>query len=380
MHLRGEILIISSEYHPMPAAAASRVIPWVSVLESFCDNVTVLTSNNATKEKNNVERSFFSVPGNKTKLPFRLFQELLLGLDLGVRVFLKKDVRLCIITSPPFFMAFFCALFSKLSSKKYIFDVRDRYPRVLEDLGVIKLSSFLGKVLINVESWIYKEALQVTTVTNGLLEELRNDFPKIRFNLLRNGFDERIFDDEVLGTPKNSFFTVVYHGRLGRFYDLNSFIEVIKILEKLDSDIKFLLIGDFPLKLMNLKVSNIKILPMMELKDLSRNLAKCHLGICLLKNLPAMKNAFPAKSYDFIGAGLPQIVGPVGEFCDKITEHKTGIVVKDINPREIAQRIISLKNDKHSLMEMRANVLRIRKLFGRRGIAKTFFHSIETDI
>jgi glycosyltransferase involved in cell wall biosynthesis len=183
-----------------------------------------------------------------------------------------------------------------------------------------------------------------------------------------------------LGTPKNSFFTIVYHGRLGRFYDLNSFIEVIKILEKLDSGIKFLLIGDFPLKLMNLKVSNIKILPMMELKDLSQNLAKCHLGICLLKNLPAMKNAFPAKSYDFIGAGLPQIVGPVGEFCDKISEHKTGIVVMDINPQEIAKRIISLKNDKHSLMEMRANVLRIRKLFGRRGIAKTFFHSIETDI
>ena len=129
----------------MPAAGASRVIPMVSVLESFCDNISILTSNNA-KENNNVERSFFSVPSNKSKLPFRLLQELLLGIDLGIRIFFKKDVRLCVITSPPFFMASCCALFAKLSGKKYIFDVRDRYPKVLEDLGVLKLTSFLGEI------------------------------------------------------------------------------------------------------------------------------------------------------------------------------------------------------------------------------------------
>jgi len=379
VHLRGEILIVSSEFYPMPAAGASRVIPMVSVLESFCDNISILTSNNA-KENNNVERSFFSVPSNKSKLPFRLLQELLLGIDLGIRIFFKKDVRLCVITSPPFFMASCCALFAKLSGKKYIFDVRDRYPKVLEDLGVLKLTSFLGEILKNIESWVYGGAYQVTTITNGLLTELRNDFPDTCFNLLRNGFDEKVFGEEVLNIPKNQSFTVVHHGRLGRFYDLELFTQVIEMVEELDSEINFLLIGDFPPELLNLRVSNLKIHPMMELEDLSRNLVKCHIGICLLKNLPAMKNAFPSKSYDFIGAGLPQIVGPIGEFCDSISKNEAGIVMKDINPLGIAREIVNLKNDKQRLTKISNNVLKIRKVFGRREIAKSFFQSIKLDI
>ena len=119
---------------------------------------------------------------------------------------------------------------------------------------------------------------------------------------------------------------------------------------------------------------------MMELEDLSRNLVKCHIGICLLKNLPAMKNAFPAKSYDFIGAGLPQIIGPSGEFCDLISKHGAGIVLKDINPSEIAQEIVNLKNDNQRFFEMSDNVSNIRKFFGRREIVKSFFQSIKSKI
>ena len=92
MHLEGKILIVTSEYYPMPAAAAARIIPWVSELKLFCSKITVLTSNNASKEKTLIERSFFSVPNNKAKLFVRLVQELLLGLDLGLRILLKKEV------------------------------------------------------------------------------------------------------------------------------------------------------------------------------------------------------------------------------------------------------------------------------------------------
>jgi glycosyltransferase involved in cell wall biosynthesis len=359
----------------MPAAGASRVIPMVSVLESFCDRISVLTSNDA-KENNNVERSFFSVPSNKSKLPFRLLQELLLGIDLGIRIFLKRDVRLCIITSPPFFMASCCALFAKLSGKKYVFDVRDRYPRVLEDLGVLKLTGFLGKILKDIESWVYRGASQVTTVTNGLLTELRNDFPDTCFNLLRNGFDEEVFGEEVLNVSKNQSFTVVHHGRLGRFYDLQLFTQVIKTVEELDPEIKFLLIGDFPPELLNLRAGNLKILPMMELEDLSRNLVKCHIGICLLKNLPAMKNAFPAKSYDFIGAGLPQLVGPEGELGETISKCGAGVSFKKINPERIARAIIDIKSNPDMLLAMRNKVILDRKNYGRRKIAQSYFQSI----
>ena len=111
-------------------------------------------------------------------------------------------------------------------------------------------------------------------------------------------------------------------------------------------------------------------------EDLSKKLSTCHLGICLLRELPAMKNAFPAKSYDFIGAGLPQIVGPAGELYDFIANMGGGISFKKIIPEDIAHAIIDLKNDPQQLAEMRNKVISNRNNFGRRMVTKSYFNSL----
>lgn len=376
MRLNGKILIVSSEYFPIPAAGASRVIPWVNELLKLSFQPIVLSSSTVDKNDKLVEKSFFPTPSNKAALPVRLVQELLLGLDLGLRILLKKEVSLCIITSPPFFMACCCAFFAKISGVAYVFDVRDRYPRVLEDLGILELTSFLGKTLQGLEAWVYRGANHITTVTNGLLNELQREFPDVKFRLLRNGFDEEVFKDELLDSKKADCFTVVYHGRLGRFYDIDSYLKIIELVRKLEPSIRFLMVGDFPAKILLLKSPNLEILSMMNLEDLSKKLSTCHLGICLLRELPAMKNAFPAKSYDFIGAGLPQIVGPAGELYDFIANMGGGISFKKIIPEDVAHAIIDLKNDPQKLVEMRNKVISNRNNFGRRMMTKSYFNSL----
>ena len=94
MRLNGKILIVSSEYFPIPAAAASRVIPWVNELLKLSFRPLVLSSSTVDKNDKLVEKSFFPTPSNKAALPVRLVQELLLGLDLGLRILLKKEVPL----------------------------------------------------------------------------------------------------------------------------------------------------------------------------------------------------------------------------------------------------------------------------------------------
>ena len=376
MCLNGKILIVTSEYFPIPAAAASRVIPWVNELQKLSFQPLVMSSSTVDKNDKLVEKSFFPTPCNKAILPVRLVQELLLGLDLGLRIMLKKEVSLCIITSPPFFMACCCVFFAKISGVAYVFDVRDRYPRVLEDLGVLKLTSFLGKTLQGLEAWIYRGADHVTTVTNGLLNELQSEFPNVKFCLLRNGFDEEVFKDELFDIKKADCFTVVYHGRLGRFYDIDSYLKLIELVGELDPNTRFLMIGHFPKKVFSLKIPNLEILPMMNLEDLSKKLSTCHLGICLLRELPAMKNAFPAKSYDYIGAGLPQLVGPEGELGETISKNGAGVSFKKINLERIARTIIDIKNNPDMLRAMRDQVILDRKNYGRRKIAQSYFQSI----
>ena len=192
------------------------------------------------------------------------------------------------------------------------------------------------------ESWIYRRASIVSTVTEGLHNELINEFPKIKFSLLKNGFDEETFSKKLTETKKLSNFTIVYHGRLGRFYDTNAYLEIIEKVQCLDSDIRFLLIGNLPTRLHSLTCHNVT-LPAMSLEDLSRRISACHLGLCILKDLPAMKNAFPVKSYEFIGAGLPQLVGPLGELSKSISKLGMGVSFEKINPSQIAHSIVELK-------------------------------------
>jgi glycosyltransferase involved in cell wall biosynthesis len=234
----------------------------------------------------------------------------------------------------------------------------------------------LGRALQSLEAWVYNGAKQVTTVTNGLLTELRNEFPNVDVRLLRNGFDEEIFSKELLIQEKADFFTVVYHGRLGRFYDRDAYLKVIEIVGELDPEIRFLMIGDLPGELFLQQKANLKVLPMMNLENLSVKLASCQLGICLLRDLPAMKSAFPAKAYDYIGVGLPQLVGPEGELSETISKSGTGVSFKKVNPQRIARTIIEIKNNPDMLLAMRDKVILDRNNYGRRKIAQSYFQSI----
>lgn len=371
------MLIVSSEYTPMPAAAASRVLPWVDVLEGLGGTVRVLTSKSAEPNRPLVERSFFYAPCNRSNLIFRLTQEIFLGFDLGVRIFLKRrKTKCCLITSPPFFMACICSVFARCGGVPYFMDVRDRYPRVLVDLGVLSASGILHKTFSALERWVCSGAISLTTVTQGLKLEIVKAFPAKETHLLPNGYDEEVFTEDLLSVDKATDFTVVYHGRLGRFYDIADYMKVMNLVERADPSIRFLLIGDLPDELDRAGCSNLTILPAMQLGDLAKQLASCHLGLCLLRELPAMKKAFPAKAYDFLGAGLPMLVAPEGELADAVDRMGCGVSFTKVFPEEVAQSIIELKQDSARWSLLRDQVLRHRGDFGRRKLASFHFSSI----
>jgi glycosyltransferase involved in cell wall biosynthesis len=371
------VLLVSSEFPPMPCAAAARVGPWVDVLLALGFEVSVLTSSTCKTNQPFVEKSVFPVPSNHSSLIHRFFQEIKLGVSLGMMIMLKrKKAKVCLVTSPPFFMACLCLFFARLCSLPCLLDVRDRYPRVLYELGVLKSSSLLYRALLSLESRFYFSSSSITTVTRGLQFEISEAFPVKETHLLVNGYDEEVFTEDILSVDKATEFTVAYHGRLGRFYDIQLYLEVMRLVEREDPSIRFLMIGDLPDELGRAGCGNLTILPAMPLMDLARQLASCHLGLCLLRELPAMKKAFPAKAYDFLGAGLPMLVGPDGELADAVEKMGCGVSFAKISPEEVAQCIIKLKQDSARWSLLREQVLWHRGDFGRRKLASLHFSSI----
>jgi glycosyltransferase involved in cell wall biosynthesis len=230
--------------------------------------------------------------------------------------------------------------------------------------------------MLSLEKRLYLRSNSLTTVTQGLQREISKAFPAKKTHLLPNGYDEEVFTDDLLSADKATDFTVVYHGRLGRFYDIQTYLEVMKLVERADPSIRFLMIGDLPEELGRAGCSNLTILPAMQLEDLARQLASCHLGLCLLRELPAMKKAFPAKAYDFLGAGLPMLVGPEGELSDAVERMGCGVSFTKVSPQEVAQSIIELKQDSSGWSLLRNKTLQHRRDFGRRKLASLHFSSI----
>ena len=365
----------------MNAAAASRSGSWASFFVKLGHEVTVFTSAQADPGNGNLVRSWFRTPDNRASIAKRFLQEICLGLDLACRIMLKaKKTEVNLITSPPFFMAALCALACRLIRIPYVFDVRDRYPNALFELGVLSIESWPGRLLLGIENVICESSLLVSTVTRGLVADLSGITRGRDPFLSPNGYAEQAFQDHLLSNTKFSRFTIVYHGRLGRFYDVDVLCEVIELLEEMEPEIRFLMIGDLSFFEARRSWGNVDFMSEMPLVELAPVLARCHVGICLLKETEAMRKALPAKTFDFIGSGLPMIVSPGGELLEMVAKERIGVGFHKNDAKEIAKAIVGLHQNRDQLETLRTNVLIGRTGYGREKQAKGLLERLSKEI
>ena len=373
-----KIALVTSEFPPMSAAAASRVGPWADVLEERGHEVKVLSSRQATSEDSRVQASRFEAPSVRANLPRRLLQEIRLGRDIGQLLrCLDPQPELTIITSPPFFMACLCARTLRHLNLPYVFDVRDRYPAVLFDLGLLSPKGFIGKFLKRMEGKVYAGARLVSTVTQGLTKDLGEVAGKDKVAWFPNGFDGKVFGKKASFQSKDEPFTVFYHGRLGRFYDVEALRALILETERLDSNVRFRLAGDLGAVSRNGDWGRTEFLGETSLPCIADFLAESSLGICILKDSEAMRKAFPAKVYEYLGAGLPVLVAPTGELTDFVSERKAGMVFSQADPHAMAQAIVELKADPTAWNRMSDNAWALRSSLDRRDGANRFAEQLE---
>jgi len=291
---------------------------------------------------------------------------------------LSPKLDLVLITSPPFFMASLCARASKRAGIPYVFDVRDRYPAVLFDLGVVSSEGFIGRILRRIETKNYAGARLISTVTSGLTRDLEELVGAEKVTKVMNGFDGRHFTEENLQRPKRQRFTIAYHGRLGRFYEVDALRRVILETERLDGEVRFVLAGDLEEARSSGDWGSTEFLGELPLSRLAELLPECHLGVCLLKEMEAMRKALPAKVFDYLGAGLPVLSSPRGELSAFLLERGVGLIFKRTDPKAIASAIVAFKNDPERQERMATNVRALRPLLDRRAQSVRFAEHLES--
>jgi len=371
---KSNILLICPSVHPNNEAASQRVQSFINECPPNI-NLSLLVLKKIKKE--GVHKTFFSLSSNKSPLIIRLFFEVLIGIEASIRILLTKKRTLYIITSPPFFSTLIISIFLVSINRKYCLDIRDIYPEVLFHSGLLKDKSFLGKILLKLTDYIYSHSALITTVTEGCKTSIEkiNPSQKNKITVIRNGFDQNHFH------PKNQNkvekFSVVFHGLMGRFQN----IQLIKDVASELPDVNFNLIGHGPKEeqTKNSSSKNITFLGEIPFQDIPSQIGLSHLGISPRTEDPISRLSFPVKIFEYIGMGIPVISTPINESHQLIQSQGLGLSCEN-NLSEIVDFINKCTTDNQFYNQLQKNVLKNRDQYSRRYQSKIFWATINEEI
>lgn len=309
----------------------------------------------------------------------------------SVRIALKEDYDLLFATSTPLTAGIPGIVMKYLRKKKFVFEVRDLWPELPREMGVIRNPVILAAM--SFLEWLsYRKADACIGLSPGIVKGIERRAPKDQLiAMIPNGCDLDLFRP---GTRKNmdlpgikaGDFVAVFTGAHGRANGLMAVLEAAAVLKQRGrSDIKLVFIGDGKLKpelVRRAAEENLdnclffKPVPKDQLTDL---IASADAGMMILANIPAFYyGTSPNKFFDYIAAGLPVINNYPGWLAEIIRENGCGIPVSPEDPDELAKALVWLADHRQEAIHMG---FRSRKLaegiFSRRKLAEAFCSQLE---
>lgn len=289
----------------------------------------------------------------------------------------KYDLIIC--SSTPLTVGIPGMISKILRKKKFVFEVRDKWPDLLISMGVIK-NKFFIYILKFLEITIYKTADKIITLAPGISESIiSQDIPSNKIKMIPNGCDFDLFQIKKNINTKvdkynylfnnNEDLIAIYAGTHGLANGLNYLIKTAKILkdEKVNN-IKIILIGDGLMKNKLIQyakiysLNNIFFLNKIEKNKLNYIFSKSDVGLQILANVkPFYNGTSPNKFFDYLSADLPIIINYPGWLSNLVKEYKCGFEVLADSPDDLARLLIKLKNNKNILLRKKNNSFNLAK-------------------
>lgn len=295
---------------------------------------------------------------NTERLHRRLWGEFKLGLAAAKRmVFPRKDpFDLVIISSPAYVTAVLIAYFARLFRVPYILEIRDIYPEVYRDAGLLRGDSLVFGVLSQMSNAMYSGAWHIVTATAGLGEKVISRSGHERVSIVYNGFPETFLN---MNPPKETEFTVCFHGVMGYFQDVETLVEVARALSKFDINVVAIGYGRKQKLLQSGLPSNLRYLGRLSFDETVATIARCQLGLCLRTDNDISHDSFPVKVWEYIGLGMPMIITPPSEAGHFIENHGCGYQFQAGDVPLIVSAILNLRAHPEKMEELKTNCLKV---------------------
>jgi glycosyltransferase involved in cell wall biosynthesis len=263
---------------------------------------------------------------------------------------------LAIISSPSYLAALIMASSARRRGIPYVIDVRDIYPEVYVDAGLLRRNSILHRFFASHSRKFYNNARLVIAATDGLARTVIEQAPNANVTTIFNGFPAAFLGR---GAEKHENFTVCFHGIMGFFQDIETLIEVARRLTHHGVDMVVIGYGRKEILMVNCELPNLRFLGRKSFEETINEIEKCHLGLCLRTDDSVSRDAFPVKIWEYLGLGIPSLVTPICEAGDFVEAHACGKQFSTGNVDALVREILTLKMDQARLRAMELNCKKI---------------------
>ena len=219
----------------------------------------------------------------------------------------------------------------------FVLEVRDMWPKVLVDMGQLSETSRVYKVLVGLESWLYRRADRIVVLANGVSRSLTEaGVPVEKIVLIPNAADPEYFDTEIShDTARQAYgfskLTFVYTGAHGPANGLDLLLDAAAMSPQ---DIEIVLVGDgvsrpaLIERAKGLGLRNVRFLDPVPKSEMPRLLRAADVGIHCLADVPLFHyGVSPNKVFDYMAAGKPVITNTPGDVATLVESADGGIAV-----------------------------------------------------
>lgn len=244
--------------------------------------------------------------------------------------------------------------------KPFVFEVRDLWPELPKEMGVITNPLILSGM--NILEWLsYRTAHACVGLSPGIRKGiLRRSQKNKQVLLIPNGCDLRAFQPCVKPGNSSRPLRAVFTGAHGMANGLDAVLNAAgELKQRKRQDIEIHFIGDGKLKEELVARARSEQLDHCHFHDpipkteLQNRLGEYDVGLMILANIPAFYyGTSPNKFFDYISAGMPILNNYPGWLAELVTEHDCGIPVAPDDPRAFADALERLAEDPKSREKM----------------------------
>ena len=253
-----------------------------------------------------------------------------------------------VISSPTFFVVATTWLWSRLRGVPWVFEVRDLWPGVFVELGVIR-NRLLIWLLERVELFLYRRADRVVPVTERFADDIvRRGVDRAKVAVVTNAVDEQRYApgprDEELARANGleGKFVVLYLGAHGISHALSRVLDAAALLRD-RPDVRLVFVGEGAEKAMlqqraaELGLENVLFLPGVAKDDVLRWYRLADVGLVPLRDVKIFHTFIPSKMFELMACGLPVVASVAGE-SREILERSGGACIVDPEDAEAIAR------------------------------------------